>query len=375
MPAVPNTPSNIKVIDWMENRAVPAGSDGMQTITSDEDVQVPTDEERPSQRDVYVAPSDHYLDNVDQGSHDEVNYMLSQIVRRDPKPTFTLDPVPVKARNSIHSAELYQSAMLYAKNIAQHSIKTVPATPGPHDDDDSGYPRIIASDSSGDTRDSAVNKQKDNDDMAELFKALSDSPPATADNIELQPFSTNHLNTPNNKSAAFMDKSTSSSIPYVENNVPNSDSTCPYTENNCHLISQCTDFTSETFNSSNTGNESCSVYKGYISEEKAKLLGSNAGSNIQSNNGVDHQIVPEIDSLSTSGFGAYVSHGEGYPDGVMDQTTGKENESKFINSTENKNNNTKLLRVAKNNHTTTESQHGSSVDSDCINFDDSPVNV
>ena len=158
---VPDTPSNIKVIDWMKNRAVPAGSDGVPTVTSDEDVcQVPTDEECLSQPDVYVSQTNQHLDNVDQSSHDEMTYMLSQIVRRDPEPTFRLDPVPLaKAKKSIHSIELYQSAMPFANNIG---IKTVPATPGPHDDDDSGYPRLLdsnAAGSGGDTRDSAVNKK------------------------------------------------------------------------------------------------------------------------------------------------------------------------------------------------------------------------
>jgi len=376
---VPDTPSNIKVIDWMKNRAVPAGSDGVQTVTSDEDVcQVPTDEECVSQPDVYVAQTNQYLDNVDQSSHDEMTYMLSQIVRRDPEPTFRLDPVPpAKAKKSIHSVELYQSAMPSANNIG---VKTVPATPGPYDDD-SGYPRLLDSTSGGDTRDSVVNK-KGSDEMAKFFEGISDSPPATANNIELQPFNTctsdqPTMNTSKSKSAAFMDKSTSSSIPYVENNenVPNSDSTGPYIENNGHLISQCTEsFTPET----STSNESCMYKEGYISEEKAKLLGGNAGTSIQSSTAVDHQIgsnTPGADSLSTSEFGVYVSHGEGYPAGVMGQPNScieEENKSKFT-----QNSDTQLSHAAKSNHatTTTESQHGSSVDSDCINFDDSPVDV
>ena len=224
--------------------------------------------------------------------------------------------------------------------------------------------------------------------MAKFFEGISDSPPATANNIELQPFNTctsdqPTMNTLNNKSAAFMDKSTSSSIPYVENeNVPNSDSTGPYIENNGHLISQCTEsFTPETF-TSNTSDESCSVYKGgYISEEQAKLLGGSAGTSIQSSTAVNHQIgsnTPGTDGLSTSEFGAYVSHGEGYPAGVMGQPNScieKENKSNFT-----QNNDTQFSHAAKSNHATTttittESQHGSSVDSDCINFDDSPVDV
>ncbi|XP_065905519.1 uncharacterized protein [Dysidea avara] len=390
---VPDTPSNIKVIDWMK-RTVPAGSDGVPTVTSDGDIcQAPT-EECPSQLDVYQVPTDLNSDNVDQRSRDDINYMLAQITDRDSEPKFVLAPVPDKARRSIHSAELYhQSALPYTNNNnTAQLIKTVPPTPGPHDDD-SGYPRLLASNaaaSGGSKRDSVVDKKGSNNEMAKLFEGLSSSSPSpvSLNKIELQDFSTtDHLPriSLNNKSAALSTSSTS--FPYVENveNLPTSDS--PYIENNkenvAHLISQCTDETPETLPSNSSDDESCSVYKGgYITEEKAKLLGSSAGDTIQSNTASDHQVssnAPATDSLSTSEFGVYVSYNEGNlvstmgPPHSCTTMMGKENESRFMTVTQNVDH----LHAAnsKDNNNTTESQHGSSVDSDCINFDDSPVDV
>lgn len=360
----------------MKRRTVP-GSDGAPTVTSDEDVQIPTDEECLSQTDAYAALTDHDPDNADQSSNpsDEVTYILSQIVRSDPKPKFTLAPVPVKVKKS---TALYQPVM---SSMAQASVQTVPATPGPHDED-SGYPRL---------KDSAA---ANSDEMAKLFENLSNppSPVAARSTIELQTFTTieHPRDTSKDISAAFNDKNSSSTMPYVENfdnveNVLESDS--PYTENQkqteSHLISQCTISTDENFTPetlpSTSSDESCSVYKGgYISEEAAKKIGSSGGGGAAIQDSTPNHLSspnpPTSDSLSTSEFGVYVScNPAGQPHMCMTMM-GTENEAKFV-TTSTQNDNSQLLHSQNKDTTTMESQHGSSVDSDCINFDDSPVIV